>query len=164
MFIIFFIVWVLFNGQLTLEIEILGLFVAALLYAFICRFMNWSLKKDRLMLRYTGFIFSYLFLLVKEIVKANIDTAKMIFAEKIEREPVVYTFHTKVKSPVLRFLLANSITLTPGTLTVELEGDLLKIHAIDRDYIQGDFIFEMVLRDLEEAADAGSLKGEDEDE
>lgn len=153
MFIIFFIVWVLFNGQLTLEIEILGIFVAALLYAFICRFMGWSLKKDRLMLRYAGFLFSYLILLVKEIVKANIDTVKMIFSERLEREPVVYTFHTGLKHPIWRFLLANSITLTPGTLTVELEGDLLKIHALDRDYIRGDFIFETVLRKMELLAD-----------
>lgn len=137
MYLLFFLFWVIFNGQLTLEIGIIGIFVAALLYAFICRFMRWSPKKDLLMTRYTGIMFCYLFVLIWEIIKANMDTVKMIFTSRYEREPVLVTFHTTLKSPVLRVILANSITLTPGTITVSLEGDTFVVHALDKDFVEG---------------------------
>ncbi len=137
MYLLFFLFWVIFNGQLTLEIGIIGIFVAALLYAFICRFMGWSSKKDFLMMRYTGIMFCYLFVLIWEIIKANMDTVKMIFTSRYEREPVLVTFHTTLKSPVLRVILANSITLTPGTITVSLEGDTFVVHALDKDFVEG---------------------------
>lgn len=137
MYLLFFLFWVIFNGQLTLEIGIIGIFVAALLYAFICKFMGWNPKKDFLMMQYTGFMFCYLFVLIWEIIKANMDTVKMIFTSRYEREPVLVTFHTTLKSPVLRVILANSITLTPGTITVSLEGDTFVVHALDKDFVEG---------------------------
>lgn len=137
MYLLFFLFWVIFNGQLTLEIGIIGIFVAALLYVFVCKFMGWSPKKDFLMMQYTGFMFCYLFVLIWEIIKANMDTVKMIFTSRYEREPVLVTFHTSLKSPVLRVILANSITLTPGTITVSLEGDTFVVHALDKDFVEG---------------------------
>lgn len=137
MYLLFFLFWVIFNGQLTFEIGMIGIFVAALLYVFICRFMGWSPKKDILMMKYTGIMFCYLFVLLWEIIKANMDTVKMIFTSRYEREPVLVTFHTTLKSPVLRVILANSITLTPGTITVSLEGDTFVVHALDKDFAEG---------------------------
>ena len=52
-------------------------------------------------------------------------------------EPVLVTFQTKIKSPFLRVLLANSITLTPGTITVSLEDDTYVVHALDKDFAEG---------------------------
>ncbi len=137
MYLLFFLFWVIFNGQLTFEIGIIGIFVAALLYAFICKFMGWSPKKDIFMMQYTGFMLCYLFVLIREIIKANMDTVKMIFTSRYEREPVLVTFRSKLKSPVLRVILANSITLTPGTITVSLEGDTFMVHALDKDFVEG---------------------------
>lgn len=151
MYILFFLCWVVFNGQLTLEIGIIGIFVAALLYAFICKFMGWSYKKDIRMMQYAIFMVGYLFVLIWEILKANLDTMKMIFTSKYEREPVLVTFHTNIKSPVLRVLLANSITLTPGTITVSLEGDKYVVHALDKDFVDGieDSVFVRMLEKAE---------------
>lgn len=151
MYILFFLCWVVFNGQLTLEIGIIGIFVAALLYAFICKFMGWSYKKDIRMMQYAIFMVGYLFVLIWEILKANLDTMKMIFTSKYEREPVLVTFHTNIKSPVLRVLLANSITLTPGTITVSLEDDKYVVHALDKDFVDGieDSVFVRMLEKAE---------------
>lgn len=151
MYILFFLCWVVFNGQLTLEIGIIGIFVATLLYAFICKFMGWSYKKDIRMMQYAIFMVGYLFVLIWEILKANLDTMKMIFTSKYEREPVLVTFHTNIKSPVLRVLLANSITLTPGTITVSLEGDKYVVHALDKDFVDGieDSVFVRMLEKAE---------------
>ncbi len=151
MYILFFLCWVIFNGQLTLEIGIIGIFVAALLYAFICKFMGWSPAKDIRGARYALFMIGYLFVLIWEILKANLDTMRMIFTSKYEREPVLVTFHTKIKSPVLRVLLANSITLTPGTITVSLEDDKYVVHALDKDFAEGieDSVFVRMLEKAE---------------
>lgn len=151
MYILFFLCWVIFNGQLTLEIGIIGIFVAALLYAFICKFMGWSFQKDIHMMQYAIFMIGYLFVLIWEILKANKDTMKMIFTSKYEREPVLVTFHTNIKSPVLRVLLANSITLTPGTITVSLEDDEYVVHALDKDFVDGieDSVFVRMLEKAE---------------
>ena len=88
-------------------------------------------------MQYAIFMVGYLFVLIWEIIKANFDTMKMIFTSKYEREPVLVTFRTKIKSPVLRVLLANSITLTPGTITVSLEDDTYVVHALDKDFAEG---------------------------
>lgn len=151
MYIIFFLFWVVFNGQLTLEIGIIGLFVAALLYAFICKFMGWSFKKDIHIMKYALFMIGYVFVLIWEILKANKDTIRMIFTAKYEREPVLVTFRTNLKSPVLRVLLANSITLTPGTITVSLEDDKYTVHALDKDFADGieDSVFVHLLEKAE---------------
>lgn len=151
MYLLFFLFWVIFNGQFTLEIGIIGVFVAALIYAFICKFMGWSPKKDLQMMKYTLFAMEYFFVLIWEILKANAATFKMIFSVKYEMEPVLVTFKTTLKSPVARVLLANSITLTPGTITVSLEDDKYTVHALDKDFAQGieDSVFVKLLEKAE---------------
>ena len=47
MLLLFFLVWVIFNGRLTLEIALFGIAVAGAVFAFICRFMDYSLEKER---------------------------------------------------------------------------------------------------------------------
>ena len=83
MYILFFLCWIIFNGQLTVEIGIIGIFVAALLYAFICKFMGWSFRKDIHMMQYAIFMVGYLFVLIWEIIKANFDTMKMLFTSTV---------------------------------------------------------------------------------
>lgn len=154
MYILFFLFWVIFNGQLTPEIAIIGIFVAALIYGFICKFMDWSPKKDVNLAKCALFFVGYLFVLLWEIIKANAATIKMIFTAKYEREPVLVTFHTNLKSPVLKVLLANSITLTPGTITVSVDGDLFTVHALDKDFADGieDSVFVRLLEKAERMA------------
>ena len=70
----------------------------------------------------------YLFI---QIVRANLDVASRVVRLRIPIRPGIVTVTTKLKSPLGRAILANSITLTPGTLSVEIEGDRLFIHWID---------------------------------
>lgn len=151
MYFIFYLLWITFNGQFTLEIAVIGLAVAGLIYAFICKFMDWSWKKDLRIIRYAALMVIYLFILLWEILKANVATIRLIFSEKYEREPVLVTFRTRLKSPVLRVLLANSITLTPGTITVSVQDDEFTVHALDRDFADGieDSVFVRMLEKAE---------------
>ena len=65
-------------------------------------------------------------------------------------DPVLIEFHSGLKDPFSNVLLANSITLTPGTYTVVQEGDRFVIHCLRREFAQGidDSSFIHLLRKL----------------
>lgn len=86
-----------------------------------------------------------------EIIKANADVVKFIFNDKEVVEPVIVTFQTNLKSELSRVILANSITLTPGTITISLEGDELVVHCLDKSLAEGmeDSIFVKLLEEIE---------------
>ena len=73
----------------------------------------------------------YVFYLFYEIIKANIDVALRVIKPVIPINPGIVKVKTKLKSPMGRLILTNSITLTPGTLTVDIKDDTLYIHWID---------------------------------
>jgi len=77
------------------------------------------------------YIVFYIFYLLWEIVKSNLDVAKRVIAPVVRINPGIVRVKTTLKSPVARMFLANSITLTPGTLTVDIKGNDLFIHWID---------------------------------
>jgi len=74
---------------------------------------------------------AYVFYLFIAIIKANFDVARRIVQPVIPLNPGIVTVRTKLGTPLGRTVLANSITLTPGTLSVEIKGDLLYVHWID---------------------------------
>ncbi|MCG2759979.1 MAG: Na+/H+ antiporter subunit E [Candidatus Delongbacteria bacterium] len=101
----------------------LGLFVS-IIYRNYLRSPILSPKK----IAYAIFYVFYLFI---EIIKANIDVALRVIKPVIPINPGIVKVKTKLKSPMGRLLLTSSITLTPGTLTVDIDGDTLYIHWID---------------------------------
>lgn len=137
MFLIFFLIWVIFNGQLTLEIAAFGVVIAGLMYLFICKFMHYNPQMDLILCKKFFLIIQYVFVLVKEIIKANFAVIRMIMSSRYEIEPAVVKFKTTLKSPSARIMLANSITLTPGTITVSLEGDEYVVHCLDKELAEG---------------------------
>ncbi|MBO5055818.1 MAG: Na+/H+ antiporter subunit E [Lachnospiraceae bacterium] len=151
MYIIFFLIWVIFNGQFTLEIAAFGVVIAGVIYAFICKFMNYSPKTDILIAKKLIYILQYAFILVKEIIKANYAVIKMITSSRYEIEPAVVRFKADLKTNSARVMLANSITLTPGTITVSLEGDEYVVHCLDKGLAEGinSSVFVDLLKKLE---------------
>ena len=151
MYLIFFLIWVIFNGQFTPEIAVFGLIIAGLMYAFICKFMGYEPRADIIMAKKFFYLIQYVFILVKEIVKANFAVIRMITSSRYELEPAVVRFKTDLKSAPARIMLANSITLTPGTITVSLTGDEYVVHCLDKSLAEGinSSIFVTLLRRLE---------------
>ena len=151
MYLIFFLSWVSFNGQFTPEIAVFGLIIAGLMYAFICKFMGYKPRADIIMAKKFFYLIQYVFILVKEIVKANFAVIRMITSSRYELEPAVVRFKTDLKSAPARIMLANSITLTPGTITVSLTGDEYVVHCLDKSLAEGinSSIFVTLLRRLE---------------
>jgi multicomponent Na+:H+ antiporter subunit E len=75
--------------------------------------------------------------LLKEIVKSNIDTARRVLGPRSAVEPVVFDAPAAQHSDLGIVIYANSITLTPGTVSLELESDRISVHAIHPDVAQG---------------------------
>ena len=74
---------------------------------------------------------------MKEILVANINVAKVILSPKLPISPIMVVFGSTQKTDLGRVLYANSITLTPGTITTGVEGDQLEIHALTRKDVDG---------------------------
>lgn len=153
MYVLFFLVWVIFNGQWTMEIALFGVGISAAVYWFVCKFMDWSPQKDLLYLKKSVLFLRYFGLLVVEIVKANIAVLRLTLSPGTAPEPVLVQFKTKLKSRTAKVLLANSITLTPGTITVALEENELLVHCLDKSLSDGleDSSFEQALLKIEES-------------
>lgn len=137
MLILIILLWILFNGQLTTEIFVFGLIFAVIFYAFICKFFGFSVKKDIGYIKKSGYIIEYLIVLLIEIIKANICVSKMVMSSRYDVEPVVIKFRSSLKTEIARVILANSITLTPGTITIRLQYDEFTVHCLDKTLAEG---------------------------
>lgn len=151
MFIAFFLVWIIFNGQLTLEIACLGVIVSAAVYAFCCKFLNLSIKKDVGYCKKIGQIIHYLVVLLVEIIKANIAVVKLATSSSVTVEPAIVHFSVDLKNELALVALADSITLTPGTITVLQEGNEFTVHCLDKTLAEGldNSIFVQLLKEIE---------------
>ena len=137
MLVLLFLAWIIFNGRITLEIVIFGIVIAAAVFAFMCKFMDYSIKKELRLYKKVPEFLKYVFLLVKEIIKANMAVIKMILTRREVTEPTLVKVHTDLKSETAKVMLANSITLTPGTITVSMEDDTLLVHCLDKSLSEG---------------------------
>ncbi len=137
MFVLFFLIWIIFNGQLTLEIAAFGIVIAGVIYLFICKFLDYSPRNDIILCKRLFLLLHYVFVLVVEILKANGAVFRMIYSAKYNIEPAVVHFKTTLHSTFARVLLANSITLTPGTITVSLKDDEYVVHCLDQELAMG---------------------------
>ena len=152
MYVLFLLAWIIFNGNITLEILIFGVVIAALMLLFMCKFMDYSLQKEVNVYKKSIWFLAYAALLIREIVKANLAIIPKILTIEEEMDPVIVKFRTSLKSDFTRMLLANSITLTPGTITVALEDDEYTIHCLDTSLAEGleNSDFEKALKKLDE--------------
>ena len=151
MFILLLLIWFIFNGKITWELTVLGMTLCACIYFFMCRFMDYSLKKDiSLMRRSVSFLY-YTGVLIVEIIKSNLQVMHLTLTDREIVEPVIISYRTRLRSKLGRVILANSITLTPGTITISLEEDELVIHCLDKTIAEGieNSTFEQLLERME---------------
>lgn len=130
MMITLFIGWLLLNNSLKTEIIIPGAVISLLLPFFFCGRCE---AFTHLRLTPKALIYSILFLFtfLIALVKANLDVAYRVLAPSLPINPGIVEVKTKLKSKIGRIILANAITLTPGTFTLEVSGDSMFIHWIN---------------------------------
>ena len=124
------LIWVSANGTLAPDTLIAGVVITAAIalafasFARVYSVIRWSPKVIFYYLMYLG-------VFLTELTKANLNVMRLVFSPRIEIEPGIVEIKTELKSPIGRLALANSITLTPGTLVVDIKGDSLFIHWIN---------------------------------
>lgn len=153
MYVLLLLLWMIFNGRITLEVFLFGAVICAWVYWFICKYMGYSIQREKQLVKKVPLYLKYAVVLVWEIFKANIDVIKIVLSPKMEVEPALVRFHTDLKSEASWTTLANSITLTPGTYTVELENGDYLVQALDKSkFGEGldESVFVKQLRKLEE--------------
>ena len=153
MYLLLFAFWLILNGRITTEIVLMGLVFAAVVYAFDLKFMGLTWQKEKSFWKHFGWGIRYLLILIKEIVIANVTVLKIVLSPKSEIHPVIVSFDAPLKSHLLQVILADSITLTPGTITVRLYEEKFEVHCLDESLAAGlnDSIFVKMLKKWEEA-------------
>ena len=135
-----FALWVLFSGKLDAFHLGIGAATVALLFWLESRLPAFS-ASERQGLRFFP-TFVYLFWLLWQMLLSAWYVAGKILGPKEGLQPRLFRVKCAMPSQVNSVVLANSITLTPGTLTVDMEGDELVIHALtpetEQDVVDGD--------------------------
>ncbi len=129
-FVTVFLFWLLLTGSLDSQELVAGLLASAVAafmaapHMGILSGIRWSPALPLQVVRYLGVFFVAL-------LKSNFDMARRVLSPSLPIRPALVEVKTSLQSDLGKLLLANSITLTPGTLTVDVEGERLLVHWID---------------------------------
>ncbi|MBK9441582.1 MAG: Na+/H+ antiporter subunit E [Comamonadaceae bacterium] len=124
--------WILLNGSATTDVLMVGV-AAALLISMLFQEGATVISELRLTPKALFTTVIYLFFFSKELVKSNINLAKIVLSPELPLKPGIVKVRTRLKSRMGRLLLTSSITLTPGTLTVDLVDDWIYVHWVTVD-------------------------------
>src|SRR5690554_472269 len=116
-----FILWLVFNGRITTEVLILGALITTGLAGFSIRYLGYSLSTEGRLLSKVPLFLVYAAHLFIEIVKANVHVIQLVLSPNLRINPSLVHFQIPLKTKGARVMLANSITLTPGTITIDLD-------------------------------------------
>ncbi|MBB6481256.1 Na+/H+ antiporter subunit E, partial [Spirochaeta isovalerica] len=118
--------WLMLNGNIYPSVLLSGLVVTVVIVLFFSA--HHPVFKDvKLSPKAIAAMVAYVFVFTGELLKANLDVASRVLSPSLPVNPGIVEIKTGLKSEIGRLALANSITLTPGTLTVDVKDDSLFI-------------------------------------
>lgn len=138
-------IWILMKGTGSAGDFFVGLILAAL----ILRFLRKSYHQEKSFLR-AGRIGRYVLSFTRELILANIQVLRIVLSPRIRIRPGILAYRTRCRTPFGVILLANSITLTPGTLSVDISEDSQTIFVHALDITHPDEVREAIRLGLEE--------------
>ena len=130
LFIVLFGFWLLMSGYYTPLILSLGV-ISCLLCVYLT-IKGKFLDNETLPIYFFPRLIQYTLWLIKEILKSNIQTAKVIIMKS--EEPELFSVKATQKTNEGKVTYANSITLTPGTVTTQIKNDIFEVHALTKDF------------------------------
>jgi multicomponent Na+:H+ antiporter subunit E len=132
--------WLLWSGLFKPLLLGLGLFSVIVTF-YIVRRMGYF-DNDLFALRFSFRLFGYWAWLGKEIISSSLSVARIVLDPRLPISPRVMELKATAPHPVDQVILGNSITMTPGTLTLDLHGGVIKVHALTeagaRDLMSGE--------------------------
>ena len=130
LFLLLFGFWLLMSGHYTVLITSLGI-VSCLLCVYLT-IKGKFLDNETIPIYFFPRLIQYTVWLIKEILKSNIQTAKVIIMKS--EEPELFSVKATQKTNEGKVTYANSITLTPGTVTTQIKNDIFEVHALTKDF------------------------------
>lgn len=131
-----FVIWVIFNGRIGWDVIVVGLAVVALMGVLLKHAMGYSLKGEIMFIGRIPAVLRYIWVLLVEMVKANFAVMKLILSPYARLQGQMVFFTPELKTKNVRSVLANSITLTPGTITVQMRDGRYCIHTIRDEFVE----------------------------
>ena len=130
-----FLFWLALSGHYTVLITSFG--VASVIFVtFICHRMNIADHEGHPVHLFGWRLFPYSIWLLKEIVVSSVAVSRIIWSPKPELYPDVGNVPAENLTDLEKVIYANSITLTPGTLTTHVGDDYLKVHTVRFDMLE----------------------------
>lgn len=126
-----FLFWFMLSGHTEVLLIVLGI-LSTLLSVYLSKRMN-IIDHESYPFNLSLPLLKYYIFLSKEIIKANIDVIKRILSPGQTISPQVISIPASKKTDLSKVIYANSITLTPGTVTLEISGDVIKVHALSKE-------------------------------
>jgi multicomponent Na+:H+ antiporter subunit E len=130
-----FTLWLLWSGHYTPLLLSLGVVSSVLVLSIAMRMK--VVDQEIAALRLVPRSLLYVPWLLWEVVKANVDVARRILNPKLPINPRVIRVKTGQKQDLGRVIYANSITLTPGTVSIDTEGHTITVHALTKETAEG---------------------------
>ncbi|MFC3636773.1 Na+/H+ antiporter subunit E [Camelimonas fluminis] len=148
LWLVLFAVWTIANTSLALDIALTGAAITgALAWAFTTHNDAWC--SVRWTPRGLYHLLAYVGVFLVELVKANLQMLRYVYARRIDINPGIVQVRTRLVSPLGRLALANTIALTPGSLVLALEDDLLFVHWLDVKTTDTDAATEAIVAPFE---------------
>ncbi len=130
LFLILICLWLLMSGYYSILLISLGI-ISCIFCVYVAKRGN-LIDDEGLPIFFMPRLLNYLIWLFKEILISNLATAKVIINGKFE--PETFTVKASQVTDVAKVTYANSITLTPGTVTTKMHKDVLEVHALNGDF------------------------------
>jgi len=130
LFILLLAIWIILTNTTETAEIITGLLISLTLALILSKNYQ-TLGLPPISIKRIVYLIIYIIVLLKEIVKANFDVAYRVLHPKMPIKPGIVIIKTELKQDIAKMILANSITLTPGTFTLDIKGDELLIHWIN---------------------------------
>ncbi|MEA1916029.1 MAG: Na+/H+ antiporter subunit E [Campylobacterota bacterium] len=129
--ILLFVLWLVLSASLHVE----NILVGAVISSLVALTYTKIFKQEKFEPINPLWLSVYFLILIKNLITSNISIAKRVFSKDMKLSPAIVAVKTELTSDWKKLLLANSITLTPGTLTLDVVDDTLYIHIIECENI-----------------------------
>lgn len=140
MIIFLFLLWIILNGRFTadwgmLQISITGIILVGGIYIFARKAFGYKIASEIRIWKKAPLLIRYAALLIKEIISSSFSMILIVLKRK-PYDPVIIKMNPPLKNRLTRVILANSITLTPGTITADLTDDCFTVHCIHPSFAE----------------------------
>ena len=129
-FILLLVTWLLLNSKFDIATIGIGIIVSLFISIAICSKCE-VFSELNVSPKGVYYFFLYFFVFLGALIKSNLDVARRVISPSLPINPGIVEVQTKLKSKIGRLVLANSITLTPGTLSIDIKDDKIYIHWIN---------------------------------